>query len=446
MDDRSEFEAAATRLPVDIAAIMSLIEEHQHARSLPSELEADRLAAPRLRPDPRAAAFRHSRGPNYGRFRFVRPCKFPFLNRTFVEALWKADSLLVVLDAQTNVNIVLAADMHTNCASQAGLSLGSAIALVELAQPSVVHLKVNVMNTLDVLQFARMGVFLRDAEWIRELRVCVPNMPVRGVHALLDLVAAKITHYQGPSCFLPQLQGRAPLHTLVHTPVFRPCAWPKQPAAAATPTTVEPPTDAIVAAWQSGASKLRFEIPALFEALWQYKPLPLNTSAQSLRITDATMLQKDRLRHPTALPPEVAANCLRSLQLLKASLSPECEVMFNHRGWIGFPAVQSFTSLIAELVGLVQRSRHVARVARAAGVERFVAALEMDVVLRTNDSKRPLVSPALVLRSLERIFGVQFEERRDPATGKPRPDYFVGFLEQRQVVVVLDFSHVLCSK
>lgn len=66
--------------------------------------------------------------------------------------------------------------------------------------------------------------------------------------------------------------------------------------------------------------------------------LPLNRSASTIRITDSELMNKQRFSEH--LSPEIAAHCRRSMQTLCKAVHPLCDVMFNHRGWCGFPRLQ----------------------------------------------------------------------------------------------------------
>ncbi|KAI6198044.1 hypothetical protein M3Y94_01298400 [Aphelenchoides besseyi] len=426
---------------VDIDSIINMIEEQQHFYGQQStEMDEEEKSGPRLRSTPRNVTFRHFRGSNLGtRFRFVHACKFPFLNKKFLESLWKTDSLLVILDSQTNVNIVLPQDFDSNRPTQSGLALGSALALIELARPSIVHLKLNVVANFDAKNFAQLGCFLRDANWIHEIRLNVPNMLMQSVYLLLDLIAEKITSYHGPTSYLPQLYGCSSLQTVIATTTFRPANWIKDRGSQSAEN------ECIATVFRTRAQNLKFEISGLFEVFWKHAPLQFNSTVKSIRISDSTMMQKKQLRSPFQLPVDVVENCQRSLKLLKSSVGEECALNFHHRGWLGYPMIQSFTRLTAELISLVHRIRHLSNLARESGLHNFVATLEMDVVLKRHDTRRQLLSSDLVLRSLERTFRCKFDVYRDPQTQQPKSERFVANLTQNSVVVLLDFSHVVCS-
>ncbi|KAI6202470.1 hypothetical protein M3Y96_00952400 [Aphelenchoides besseyi] len=414
---------------VDIDSIINMIEEQQQFYGQQNtEIDEEEKSGPRLRSNPRNITFRHFRGSNFGtRLRFVHACKFP--------SLWKTDSLLVILDSQTNVSIVLPSNRPT----QSGLALGSALALIELARPSILHLKLNVVTNFDAKNFAQLGSFLRDADWINEIHLNVPNMLMQSVYLLLDFIAEKITSYHGPTSYLPQLYGCSSLQTIITTTTFRPTNWIKDRGSQSAEN------ECIATVFRTRAQNLRFEISGLFEVFWKHEPLQFNPAINSIRISDSSMMQKKQLRSPFQLPVDVVENCRRSLQLLKSSVGKECALNFHHRGWLGYPMIQSFTRLTAELISLVYRVRHLSNLARESGLQNFVATLEMDVVLKRHDTRRQILSSDLVLRSLERTFRCKFDAYCDPQTQKPKSERFVANLIQNSVIVLLDFSHVVCS-
>ncbi|KAI6183103.1 hypothetical protein M3Y97_00452100 [Aphelenchoides bicaudatus] len=395
------------------------------------------LRRKRLHSRARHLAYRYMSSTIYSRKKFMEPCAIPFINRNYIEHLWSSPSILLVLDSGKLVNLFVPEDYNCDSIAQGGLDLNLAIGMLKLGKPSIIQLKVNVMCRLSITQFVQLARFLKETSWIKEIQLTVPSIPNPSLQMLVDLIAPKVTYYCGPNFYIPFVKNQANLHTLMNTQEVRPYDWlTKRPSH-------HYPDYSILNAFQTKAKKLCFEFVGLFEQTWKNAPLPENKHVQSIQFIDAGLMNKMTNAQSSRLCSESVENCVKTIHVLEQAINPECQVIFNHRSWSGFPRLQSIDLLINELILLTERARHLSFLAKSNGLQNFACVIEMDIVLKRSQSFPTAFQPKHVLERLETHFPCKFEIKSAGKGNEKPPQCFTASLDGNSVTVSIDFNYAL---